>query len=355
MLTSLGGFILRADIMRNIIKVHLLLLTLAAPTQAALLSFEQAIDFYAPIQSQWEAGGTATSFSDSDTIGGSAGFKWSSSASSGSVEAQWNGLLSIDYENYWHSPGQQDVGFSFQGDENGGWFETLAGASFQFGWFVNFLGESIHDYDMFSASYQLETDKNFSPQLPTKFDLGLFDILLPKFESGTDSTDFLGIGAGFNLVVISASMGIDLVLEQTATLAARAVSGTMIATHRESGDISTQFFSLGSKDTEPMALTLPKPGYWDVFLLNPTLKNTFINDIDIILQGHIYAEVWPFDKTWNWNLASEPMFDASFPLSFQADYQPESFSIYVAPEPEAFMLFIVGMTLLVHRVSRSVS
>lgn len=126
------------------------------------------LDFLAPAQSFWGPNGSSKSFSHLGVFGTQIGMKYSLSASTGTVQAGYNGKLDASY-----SSTTRTIDLSFVGDRAGGTLTTFLGASAKLTAFVDTkipipllpdipIRGSI---DVFNKGVALNSAQTFTPSL----------------------------------------------------------------------------------------------------------------------------------------------------------------------------------------------
>ncbi|WP_157619218.1 hypothetical protein [Psychromonas aquimarina] len=326
---------------------------LFSPALAAVpITLNQQLDFHAPEQSMWTQGGPIGSIEDSDRIGGAAGFEYTLRASSGTVSADFDGLLSIAYDDELTGSTHTSLNLNFQGQPGAGSLSTFAGLDIDFDWFVDthLLGIPVTGSgNIFSADYSLNIDEVFTPQLPQEFSFqlpppwGSIDLIIPKVEQGSDSFSLFNPGLDLGLVDI----GIDLAIEQTASFWANGLNGSILGRHRDSGYSSFMNFNLGTNEGINLGLDLPLDGYWDFYLTEIMLDNTFLNDIDLILDASLKVDIGIAQKTWHWDLLDQDIYNTDFALLFNSEHSAEKFSIFVTPAPNALTVILAAVLIVI--------
>lgn len=338
--------------MKSLTIYSLLICCLVAQTsQASLMTFEQDVDFHAPTQSIWSADGSVSGINEGDRFGGSLGFEYQLQSSTGGVNADFNGVLAIDYNDRISNGYNTNLDFTFVGDAQGNTLSTQLGANFSFGWFVDthLLGIPVKGSgDLISLGYSLSTFANDMAELPTLFTIpipfgGTIEIPFPHVISDSDQLDLAGLGVDLSVIDVGAAV----TLEQITSFWANGISGLLMGKHRNTGMLTSTLFAFDSKDTHSFNIDLPLNGYWDLYFDDLYLKNMFMNDFDLMLNAYIEIDVGIADKTWRFNFADQNIYSNNFPLDFDANYLPKSFSILVVSEPKSMPLFALTLILFV--------
>ncbi|WP_019614892.1 hypothetical protein [Psychromonas ossibalaenae] len=336
-------------------KILCSLIFIFCPALAAVpITLNQQLNFHAPEQSMWTQGGPIGSIEESDRIGGAAGFEYTLRASSGTVSADFDGLLSIAYDNQLTGSTHTSVNLNFQGSPAAGSLSTFAGLNIDFDWFVDthLLGIPVTGSgNVFSANYSLDIDEVFTPQLPQEFTFqlpppwGSIDLTIPKVEQGSDSFGLLNPGVNLGLV----DVGIDLAIEQTASFWANGLNGSILGRHRDTGYSRFMNFNLGTNEGINLGFDLPLDGYWDFYLADIMLENTFVNDIALTLDASLKVDIGVAQKTWYWDLLDQDIFNTDFALLFNSEHSSDKFSIFVTPAPNALSMTLAALLIVIFR------
>ena len=236
----------------------------AVPASAVPVFQDYNLDFSSPTQSFWGPGKSAASFNYNKVILGNTNFgvRFQTGASTGTVSSNYNGAVSVSYENDIAAPGLVPLTVGYVGDTNGGSFATAFGAFAKaMAYFPLIGGVTITNPNYFLNTGQLITP---SPA----------DIL-----AGTDSFTPASTAIGPGYPGGTAQAGIDYDIVQNSTLKINALNGIAMATNQTSGDTRTAAFSLGS--TDDILLNLNEPGIWDVHLANLGLSNLFSTSFNL--------------------------------------------------------------------------
>ena len=307
------------------------------------------VDFTAN-QSLWGSG-SSLNFGASGS-GSFAGISYSYDvgASSGTLSAEYQGGISVNYTSYLSAPGTATIGLNFVGDTNGGNITSDLGA---------WANINIGGLDILDEGYSLNIDQSFTPTLG-------------QVASGEDSATIGGYGLDIGI----ASVGANLDLQQTDALAVSKIEGNLVASLEGSSTSITTPFSLSSSGLT-FDLGLSEIGTWDVSFQNLTLDNLFSTSFDaalVLYEEHIsgisfcyytvrtffgnFRIYYPcgvaFDEN-TFTLADIDLYDRDpFSLDFGSTSPLQGFSILVGvepnptvPEPASWALLLIGLASLV--------
>lgn len=243
------------------------LLGIAGPAHAGPMTQTANIDFASGSESFWGPGQSAADFGYNAFLFGSTtfGMKFQTGASSGTVTSKYNGQLSVDY-NDTAQAGLVDFGIGYQGDSNGGNFDTDLGA---FATATVYFPSPIPDGNIVDLNYTLGAGKTYTPS---------------PADSNTDDDSFTPASTAFgpNVPVVGAAQaGIDYDITQNAKHTINSLDGTIRATNQRTGTMVSSGFSLGA--SQNVALNLDEWGVWEVELINLSLDNLFETDFDLDL------------------------------------------------------------------------
>lgn len=244
-----------------------MLAAVAAHAAPVVQSYD--LNFSSPNQSFWGPGQSAADFAFNQLILGntSFGMRFQTGASTGTVRSNYNGAISVSYNDS-AVAGLVPLTIGYQGDPNGGRFQTLLGAFVRVtAYFPVIGGVTVTDPD-----YSISTDRTYTPSpADTPTDSGSFT------PASTTIGPDIGVG--------SAQAGIDYDIVQNSTHTISALNGVARATHATTGDVRMTAFSLGSSDD--ILLNLDEPGIWDIQLTSLSLANEFATDFDLALVPFI--------------------------------------------------------------------
>jgi hypothetical protein len=290
------------------------------------------LDFSSPTESFWGPGQSAASFGYNRLILGntSFGMRFETGASTGTVKSNYNGQVSVGYDNQVQQ-GPVNLSLGFLGNSNGGHFDTLLGAFVK----VTAYFPVIGGVTVTNPNYSLATNRTYTPSPPDSF-------------SDSDSFTPASTTIGPDIGVGSAQAGIDYDIVQNATHTISALNGVVLATHMASGQTRSDMFSFGATDT--ISLDLDLPGLWDVELMDLSLDNLFSTDFDLAFVPFIQYTLGlgcgdpgansdngllcGGDGRLDSTLASVDLFsNTPFPLAMTSSSPLSRFQITVADEP----------------------
>lgn len=345
--------------------------TLGNQLQAA--TFTQTLNYTATNQSMWGPGGSAAGFDFSDSISvsfplglGSASVGYSVAANSGTVSANFNGSMDVDYEDSIPTPGITSLNLGYAGtfpfppllcpglfcipETVGGKLKSNFGANAQLTSSLGNVGpdftlatDSIDDPgdpDQFIAAY---INENFVPQLGDTFN---------------NSASAPGVVQLPVIDIFLGSAGVQLGVTQTNSFTATAIEGTLQYSLQGSGVINATPFSLGDLGAN-LDVDLTESGIWDFWFEDQTLVNSYSTAFDLDLD--LFAETPLGCGTFglsscseSTNLTSFEVFMVDpFALAFNSITNLNGFSIEVGalpsavPVPAAFWLFGTGLIGLI--------
>jgi hypothetical protein len=312
--------------------------------QAVPVSSTYNLDFNGLTQNFWGPGQSSAAFGfDQFILGNSSfGIRFQTGASTGTVKANYNGALTVGYDNQ-IQVGPIGITLGFQGDPNGGHFDTSLGAFAKATAYFPVIG----GVTLTNPNYSLATGRTYTPSPP---------------DSLSDSDSFAPAAAviGPDIGVGSAQAGIDFSIVQNATHTLGAVNGLVRATRQGGGEIRTAAFSLDATDS--ILLDLDLAGIWDVQVLNLSLGNTFSTDFDLSFDPFIQytlgidcgdpgtdsdnSFLCGGDGRLDTRLATVDLFsNTPFALAMNTSTTLSTFQIAVVPEPRAYALFLAGLGL----------
>lgn len=319
----------------------------AATAHAIPMTSSYNVDFSSPTQSFWGPGQGAADFGINQMILGNTtfGMRFQAGASSGTVKSNYNGAISVGYDNLVEQ-GPVNLSLGFMGDSNGGHFDTNLGAFVK----VTAYFPGLGGVTVTNPTYSLVTNRTYTPS---------------PYNSVTDSDSFTpaSTAIGPNIGVGSAQAGIDYDIVQNARHTVSALNGVVRATRLGGGETRMSSFSLDATDT--ISLNLDLPGVWDIQLMNLSLDNLFSTDFDLSFDPFMQYTLGVncgdagmdgdngfgciSDGRLDTNLASVNLFsNTPFALAMQSSNTLSSFQINVAtpvPEPHDYALFLAGLGL----------
>ncbi|MDH3210259.1 MAG: PEP-CTERM sorting domain-containing protein [Burkholderiaceae bacterium] len=315
----------------------------SVPAYAVPTTVNYNVDFSSPTQSFWGPGKSASNFGINKLLLGNTtfGLRFQTGASTGTVKSNYNSKILVDYDDVAQA-GPVNLALGFQGDSNGGHFDTILGAFVKVTAYFPVLGA----FTVTNPNYSLQTSRTYTPSPP---------------DSVSDSDSFTpastAIGPSVPLVG-SAQAGIDYDIVQNSTHTVSGLNGIARATHQGNGQVRSAPFSLGATDS--VLLDLDSPGLWDVELTSLSLNNLFSTDFDLAAvpfaqytlgggcgdpgtdsdNGFFCGGDGRLDTT----LASLDLFsNTPFALAMQSSNALSSFQITVVPEPAIFNLMGLGL------------
>ncbi|MCP5229592.1 hypothetical protein, partial [Accumulibacter sp.] len=121
------------------------------------------MDFSSPSQSFWGPGKSAASFGiDQFLLGNSTfGLRFETGASTGTVKSNYNSRITVAYDNEAQA-GPVSLLLGFQGDSNGGHFDTSFGAFVD----VTAYFPVIGGVTVTNPNYSLQTSRTYTPSPP---------------------------------------------------------------------------------------------------------------------------------------------------------------------------------------------
>jgi hypothetical protein len=245
----------------------------APPAFATPITLTQAVDFSSPSQAFWGPGQSAANFGiDTFLLGNSSfGLRFETGASTGTVSSNYNGAVSVSYNDD-ATMGLVPLTVGYQGDVNGGHFQTALGAFVKATAYFPVIG----DVTITNPDYFLDASRTYTPSPPDTV-------------SDSDSFTPASTSIGPSFPGGSAQAGIDYDIVQNATHTISGLNGLAVATNQASGNVRSAGFSLGSSAT--IMMNLDEPGVWDVKLTNLALANSFSTDFDLAVVPFIQYAV----------------------------------------------------------------
>jgi PEP-CTERM motif len=245
------------------------LLAMGDPALATPVTSSYGLGFSSPTQAIWGPGQSAADFSYSHQILGNTtfGMHFATGASSGTVSANYNGSVSVGYDNT-ATAGNVPLSLSYTGAASGGSFNTALGAYVTLTAYLPLVG----GFNVYAPGYTLTPGATFTPAPPDS-------------HSGHDATTLAATGVGPNVFIGSAQIGLNYNVGETAALAVSALNGTATAKNETTGDTRSAPFSLGG--TTNIDLNLDEAGIWDVSLSSFSLSNLFSTTFLLELEPFI--------------------------------------------------------------------
>jgi hypothetical protein len=240
-----------------------LLLALAAagilgtpsPVSAGVFTTDM-LSFMTPTQSIWGPGGTAAAFSKSGFLLGNSvtGVSYSSSASTGTVRSSVTGRIGASFDDIVPISSADDVliALDFLGGSSS--FQSDLGANMRV---AGYLFDIINNFTIFDRDYGLNVNRSYVSETP---------------RTATGSDDFapasVSVGLPTGGVGLSGTAGVDLDIQQDATLRTLGLTGTLFAEHVDTGTTTSLLFTIDALAGEILSLNLGLPGLWDIRFLN---------------------------------------------------------------------------------------
>lgn len=232
----------------------------AAPVQAAVVSYSQDLLFSAASQSFWGPGGSAASFSSSRMLGSEGlGVSYAVSASTGTVSGAYAGAISGRYTDVVPVGGVWSGIFAFEG-QAGHELKSIIGAA------VNVTAHALGgDICILCKDYSLQGTLATGPALD-------------QTTKASDTLTLASPGVGANIGIGSVKAGVDLDIKENLSFTPLAVSSVLRATDRFGQEISqTVYFDIDGTSTR-VNMALPGRGYWTFDFTDIKLVNLFDND-----------------------------------------------------------------------------
>lgn len=329
--------------MRKIL-IPALICLLPSGVNASLIT-SQPVSFNAPQQSLWGSGGAAD-FGASGSGGfGPVDFSYQIGASSGTVEASFDGNMSAEYTPVLQAPGTTSLKLGFQGDSGGGNLKSDLGAWVEVNGEFDLLGINP-SFTIIDRNYALGIDENFEPQLDQQV-------------SGSDSATIGGVG----LDVFLAQVEADFDIEQTDKFEATAIDGILAYELRGSDNTLFEPFSLDTDIGAVFDIDLPENGVWDFWFKDMILETLFSTSFDaelVIWEDHrgcgFLGGSWCGENSAT--LADIDVYNGTpFALGFDRLNTDRVFSIEVGgtqiPEPATLTLMCIGLAGFLCKQRRS--
>jgi len=324
----------------------------AASLQAA--TFNQTLDYNAASQGIWGPAGSSVGFNYTDSIGftiplglGTASVGYSVVANSGSVSADFDGTMKVDYVDSLAAPGIANLNLSFEGKP-----PQSSGP-------ICILNFCIPGFDIPSAT--LNADFGARAQLTSSvgnvgpdFTLDINNRFNPLFGNAITGSDSVVAAQVPVIDVLAAEAGAQLGVTQNTRFVANAITGDLFYSRQGSGAIGSSPFVVDESGMN-LNVDLPEAGIWDFWFDDPTLDNAFSTSFNLDLAayastvagcGNLLLEACEATL----DLLSLKIFDIDpFALDFGLSSTMGSFSIEVAemvspvPVPAALWLFATAL------------
>ena len=309
---------------------------IAAPAQAAIVSYSQDLLFNAASQSFWGPGGSAASFSSSRMLGSEGlGVSYSVTASTGTVSGAYAGAISGHYADVVPSDGVWSGIFSFEG-QAGRQLQSIIGAKVDVKAYA--LGG---DVCILCADYSLQGTLATGPALD-------------QTTKASDTLTFASPGVGANIGVGSVKAGVDLDVKENLSFTPLAVSTVLRATDRFGRELSENvYFDINGAPIR-VNMALPARGEWTFDFTDLKLVNLFDNDFLLNVNPFVQYSVGVRcgdpgtnrDNGWfcladdkaKFTVADVSLYNGSpFALSFSSP-DALAFTVRQAPEPGVLAL-----------------
>ena len=293
------------------------------------------LNFTAPSQSMWGAGGPSAGFHAADSIGGSVGVYYDIGASTGTAEGLFGGNLSVNHVANMAAPGLTSATVNFTG-ASGGYIRSDLGVWAKIGAYVHKdLGifEIDTTFDIINKDYALNVYEDFTPQLGATV-------------SGHDAAAVYGLGKSY--FGVGATLTFDIT--QTDTFKPTDITGQLKYQLAGTADYGIADFTIGPGGEAIINANLSKSGTWNFSLMNLELDNQFQIAFGLGMTPTIDYGFGSWSRSISVDLYHRDPFELDFTeLSFM-----DAFSIVVGggdpgngtqvPEPSA-MLFL-GLCLV---------
>ena len=256
------------------------------------------LSFVTPTQSIWGPGSTAAAFSKSGFLLGNSvtGISYSSSASTGTVRSNVTGRLQASFEDTvpFSSSDAVNISLAFVGGSSN--FQSDLGANMRV---AGHLFDIINNFTIFERDYGLNVSTSYTSGTPS---------------NATGSDDFapasVSVGLPTGGVGLSGTAGVDLDIQQDATLRTLALTGTLFAQHVDSGTSTSLLFHIDTPGGEALSLDLGLPGRWELRLRDLALIGDFTSLFSAEFNPFIGGGIGvfcgdPFDPNDNFLCAQE--------------------------------------------------
>ena len=311
---------------------------IAAPVQAAIVSYSQDLLFSAPSQSFWGPGGSAASFSSSRLLGSDwLGVSYSVAASTGTVSGAYAGAISGRYTDAVPMEGVWAGIFSFDG-QAGRQLQSIIGAK------IDVTAHALKgDVCILCQNYALEATLATGPALDDA-------------THASDTFTAASPGVGADIWIGSVKAGVDLDIEQNLSFTPLAVSSVLQATDRFGRVVSENvYFDINGAPIR-VNMTLPARGEWTFDFTDIKLVNLFDNDFLLNINPFVQYTIgvrcgdpgtntdngwscWADDKAV-FTVADVSLYNGSpFALSFSSP-DATAFMVRQAPEPGVLALLM---------------
>lgn len=269
------------------------------PQRAVAGSFTSStLTFVSPTQSIWGPGSTAAAFASSGFLLGNSttGVSYSSSASTGTVSSRVTGRMGATFDDVvpLSSSDEVHIGIDFLGGSSS--FQSDLGANMR----VNgHLFDIVNNFPIFNRDYLLDIHTNFTSETP-------------RTATGSDefSPAAVSVGLPTGGVGLSGTAGVELDIQQDATLRTLRFDGVLVATHAGTGATSTVPFDVDALAGETLAFNLGIAGLWDFRFLDLRMTGDFTSLFSAEFEPFIGGGIGvfcgdPFDPDDNFLCARE--------------------------------------------------
>lgn len=308
------------------------LLALSSTTLASPITVLSEIDFNAS-QSLWGPNGSAIDFHKSGSVGNNNfGVSFDARASTGTVDAKYNGTLQVEVEN--QDPDFLDI--RFIGDNNGGSIKTLLGASLradayargkiEIPWLPDITVDKTKN--IINQTYGLAIDTSFTPSLGQEV-------------KGTSDELTVAV-ADVDIVPFLVEVGVEANIDQHMTFKGSSISGQLV---NDRTNVARAFEIALDNNSARVPLIFGFEGDYTFSLTNLRLNNFFSTGFDLSLDPFFTIPT----KTVDFEVAHFDLYDTpSFGLNFNEIDNALSFSVHVTPngivpEPGSLILLSLGL------------
>jgi hypothetical protein len=331
------------------------------PKASADLFTTDTLHFVTPTQSIWGPGSSAAAFSSSGFLLGNSvtGISYSSSASTGTVRSTVTGQLRASFEDTvpYASSDAVNISLAFVGASSN--FQSDLGANMRV---AGHLFDIINNFTIFQRDYGLNVNTSYPSGTPS---------------TATGSDDFspasVSVGLPTGGVGLSGTAGVDLDIQQDATLRTLALTGTLFAQHVDSGTSTSLLFHIDTPGGEALSLDLGLPGRWELRFLDLALIGDFTSLFSAEFNPFIGGGIGvfcgdPFDPNDNFLCAQEggvktaeligiDLFSSPrIALNYNTIGSADGFDVTVepapVPEPGTLVLVLAGGAVLTLRRKR---
>jgi hypothetical protein len=273
-------------------------------------------------------GGPSAGFDYSGSFGnGSVGINYRAVANSGTVAATVNGTLQTGHPTTVPPNTSATVSLQFVAIPNGGQITSTLGANvnvaayFRFSidmpWPVPDIGVN-ESMNLLNEGFFVNPSRSFTPWSNSA-------------STASDEDNAFGVGPGINLGVGSLSAQVNVDVVQTISFTPTTITGTLLHSNQITGATGTIPFT-NSIGAGPAVLSTPPlgVGIWSFRIVNLTLRNSFNNNVDLMLRptiGYIIG-------SWNPVEQSIDVFNETYALNFNTIQIMDVFSVMVpCPAP----------------------